>query len=262
MQCVMLPAMCFVLLALGQHPDFPLILASNRDEYFHRSALPVHNWEDYPTIIAGKDVESGGSWLALNQYDKRLALITNYRSGLPQSGERSRGLIVRDMVTHSDGITIGLQQLQNQQYAYAGFNLLTGYLTDKFYYFSNRNTLGVLPLQPGLYALSNAFLDTPWPKAQRGKNCLKTLMKLPHDLLIEALLTLLADTTPAAEAELPDTGIGLEKEKWLSSIFIVGEVYGTRCSSVILRDKQGQITFLERTYNHRRQIIRDVVLSI
>ena len=87
-------------------------------------------------------------------------------------------------------------------------------------------------------------------------------MKLPHDLLIEALLTLLADTTPAAEAELPDTGIGLEKEKWLSSIFIVGEVYGTRCSSVILRDKQGQITFLERTYNHRRQIIRDVVLSI
>ncbi|MEB4593198.1 NRDE family protein [Candidatus Thiothrix sp. Deng01] len=240
--------MCFALLALQQRPDYPFILAANRDEFFHRAALPLHAWEDFPGVVGGRDVESAGSWLVLNQQDARLALVTNHRSGSPQTAERSRGLLVRDMVTATTEVETSLQTLADGQQRYAGFNLITGKLPDQLYYFSNRNGQAATRLQPGVHALSNAFLDTPWPKVQRGKQHFTRLVHDPAELLVEDLFALLADKTPAADAELPDTGIGLDKERWLSPIFISGEHYGTRCSTVILLDAAGRVSLHERTF--------------
>ncbi len=239
--------MCFALIAIHQRSDYPFILAANRDEYFHRPALPLHAWEDFPGIIGGRDVESAGSWLVLNRQDARMALVTNHRSGIPQAAERSRGLLVRDMATAADMQT-SLQTLTSEQHRYGGFNLITGTLPDQLYYFSNRNGQAATPLQPGIHALSNAFLDTPWPKVQRGKQHFTNLVHDPEALLVEDLFALLTDKTPAADADLPDTGIGLEKERWLSSVFIPGEHYGTRCSTVILLDASGQLRMYERTF--------------
>lgn len=240
--------MCFALIAIHQRPDYPFILAANRDEFFHRPALPLHAWEDFPGIVGGRDVESAGSWLVLNRQDARLALVTNHRSGSPQTAERSRGLLVRDMVTAATDVETTLQTLAAEQQRYAGFNLITGKLPDQLYYFSNRNGQTATPLQPGIHALSNAFLDTPWPKVQRGKQHFTQRVHDPAELLVEDLFALLADKTPAADADLPDTGIGLDKERWLSPIFISGEHYGTRCSTVILLDSAGRISLHERTF--------------
>lgn len=252
--------MCFALVAIHQHPDYPFILAANRDEYFHRPALPLHAWEDFPGVIGGRDVESAGSWLVLNQRNARLALVTNYRSGIPQVAERSRGLLVRDMVTAETNLATRLQMLLSEQYYYAGFNLITGTLPDRLYYFSNRNGQSAIHLQAGVHALSNAFLDTPWPKVRRGKQYFTKLVRDPAELLVEDLFALLADKTLAADDELPDTGIGLEKERWLSPVFIGGEDYGTRCSTVILLDVAGKVSIHERTF-WPDQSARDVVLN-
>lgn len=251
--------MCFALIAIRQRSDYPFILAANRDEYFHRPALPLHAWEDFPGIIGGRDVESAGSWLALNGEYARLALVTNHRSGVPQAAERSRGLLVRDMVTAAD-TQASLRVLANERHRYGGFNLITGTLPDRLYYFSNRNGQAATPLQPGVHALSNAFLDTPWPKVRRGKQHFTDLVHDPAMLLVEDLFALLADTTPAADADLPDTGIGLEKERWLSPVFISGEHYGTRCSTVILLDATGRVSLLERTFQ-LGQPAKDVAIS-
>lgn len=240
--------MCFALLAIHQHPLYPFVLAANRDEYHQRPALPLHVWEDQPSIIGGRDVESTGSWLALNQHNARLALVTNYRSGLPQIGERSRGVLVRDMVASTETLASSLQHLTNTQHHYAGFNLITGQLPDQLYYVSNQQESKAQPLSAGIHALSNAFLNTPWPKVQRGKQRFTQLLQTASTVSVEDLFALLADTTPATDADLPDTGIGLEKERWLSPIFIQGEQYGTRCSRVILMDTAGQISVHERTY--------------
>ena len=240
-------AMCFALLAVRQHPTYPFILAANRDEYFHRPALPLHEWVDFPAIVGGRDVESAGSWLAINQQQARLALVTNYRAGIPQPAARSRGALVRDMLISHD-LEVSLQQLAAEQQSYGGFNLITGQLPDRLWFFSNRNGQAAMPLTAGIHALSNASLDTPWPKVMRGQQRFAAILQQTGARLVEDLFTLLADTTPAADADLPDTGIGLEKERWLSSIFITGEQYGTRCSSVLLLDTAGQIHFHERTF--------------
>ena len=252
--------MCFALIAIRQRPDYPFILAANRDEYFHRPALPLHAWEDFPGIIGGRDVESAGSWLLLNWREARLALVTNHRSGLPQAAERSRGLLVRDMAAAETDMTTTLQTLANEQQRYGGFNLITGVLPDQLHYVSNRNGQAAIPLQPGVHALSNAFLDTPWPKVRHGKRHFTKLVHDPAELRVEDLFALLTDKTPAADTDLPDTGIGLEKERWLSSIFIPGEHYGTRCSTVILLDAAGKFSLFERTFQPG-QPAKDVEMS-
>ena len=244
--------MCFVLLALGQHPEYPFILAANRDEFYARPALPLQAWEEAPAIVAGKDVESGGSWLALNQQDARLVLVTNVREGKPQAGERSRGLLVRDLVSTAD-FPAELAQLPAQTSRYAGYNLIAGHLSERLYYYSNRphDHAPAKPvlLEHGFHALSNARLDTPWPKVERGKAAFMQLVR-SNQINTDALFAMLADRQIAKDADLPDTGIGLERERWLSSIFIQQAefAYGTRCSTLILMDRAGKVSCHERTY--------------
>lgn len=241
--------MCFALMALGQHVDYPFILAANRDEFYARPALALHEWDDAEGVLAGRDLESMGSWLAVNKRDRRFALVTNVRDGSPQTAERSRGLLIRDLVATEAPVLDELRTLQAEQRSYAGFNVLAGYLDGNMHYLSNRNAAGITPLTAGVHALSNAALDTPWPKVVKGRQRLNTLLA-DGTVEAEALFAILADTEIAPDAQLPETGIGLDRERWLSSLFIdnpeVG--YGTRCSTVILLNRRGETAFYERTF--------------
>lgn len=246
--------MCFALLALHQHPCYPFILAANRDEFFDRAARALGVWPTNPSIVGGIDESSQGSWLALNQANLKFALVTNVRRGIPQTAERSRGLLVSDFVMASDSIDSSLQAIKKTQDDYAGFNLLAGQLPDEIYYLSNRYSTDAQPLKSGFYGLSNASLNTPWPKVERGLNNFRQLVTSSqnqnHLTFTDKLFELLADKNKAALEQLPNTGVGAEKELWLSPIFIEAGFmnYGTRCSTLILMDTNKQVFCYERSY--------------
>lgn len=244
--------MCFVLIAIHQQVRFPCIIAANRDEYFERPTLPLGAWAGFPTIRGGRDRVSGGSWMAVDEERLRLALVTNYRSGLGQTAARSRGRLVQDALTDSRPLPDYLQQVVAEGDQYAGFNLIAGQLPDNLYHVSNRGKPVIRHLNAGIHVLSNASLNTPWPKARRGRKRLVQLLQdraaSPVAELATALFELLQDTKPAPDAELPDTGIGLERERWLSPIFVRGTTYGTRSSTVLIMDKMGNLHYYERTY--------------
>jgi len=256
--------MCLALLAIGQHPHYPFILASNRDEFLARPTQALHIWPDEPEVVAGRDLASDGSWLALNQQYARLALVTNVRNlhtaHDQQAGQRSRGLIVRDWVTTPTPSVQALYQLSQATDTYAGFNLIAGYLSGKLFYCSNRHAQGVQILPEGIHGLSNASINTTWPKVLRGKRALQQLvLETPERVSAAALFDLLTDTTVAMDRELPDTGVGLEKERWLSPLFITANQhdYGTRCSTVVLMDKAGYVQCIERSYTKGQAATQD-----
>lgn len=241
--------MCFALMALGQHTDYPFVLVANRDEFYARPALAMHEWQDADGVIAGRDLESMGSWLAVNKQDRRFALVTNVREGVPQSAERSRGLLIRDLVDTDVPMRDCLDTLQAERGRYAGFNVLAGYLGGAVYYLSNRNITEITPLVAGIHGLSNAALDTPWPKVVKGKRRLADLLEAGA-VEPEQLFSIMADNEVAPDELLPETGVGLDKERWLSSAFIDHPEfgYGTRCTTVVLVGSDGDVEMVERSF--------------
>lgn len=241
--------MCLIVCAYQVHPEFPLIIAANRDEFRDRPTRAAEFWPDQPDLLGGRDLSQGGTWLGLSRQG-RLAMVTNYRNPHEAKGSRSRGLLVSQFL-QQDGDTPSryFEALRDQAHEYSGFNLLAGGL-DGLYYYTNRSASLDTPrrLQPGLYGLSNHLLDTSWPKVARAKTGLQTLVKQPSPDP-EALLELLRDPTPALDACLPDTGVGLEWERLLSPIFIEGQRYGTRASTIVLISRRGETTFIEQTYD-------------
>ncbi|HPE60678.1 MAG: NRDE family protein [Thiothrix sp.] len=249
--------MCFVLLSWRQQADYPLILAANRDEFLARPALALQAWEDAPGVVGGRDLESGGSWLALNRDTGRFVLVTNVRQGKPRPAPRSRGLLIRDLVNSSQSLAADRQMVERTRSDYAGFNLLLGQLsgTGSLYYFSNASDTGWQPLEPGIHGLSNAALDTPWPKVVQGRRQLQALLEQTGagEPEAEGLFALLGDAARAPDAALPDTGIGMERERILSSAFIPvttfgDQAYGTRCSTVLVWRKDGYLRLQERSF--------------
>ncbi len=234
--------MCILALAWQVIPDRPLILIGNRDEFFHRDAAALAEWPDSP-IIAGRDLQSGGAWLGITR-SGRWAVITNYREGkAPASDAPTRGALVADYLTGRTSPLAYLQAIDQERYA--GFNLIVGTLHEAAI-LGNRGTPAQL-LAPGIHTLSNALLDTPWPKTRRLSTCFSTLDLAGDDaVLVQSGLALLGDATPAPDDELPETGISPEMEKMLSSIRIDSPVYGTRVSSVLLLTDQGYL-FAEKT---------------
>ncbi|HPQ97777.1 MAG TPA: NRDE family protein, partial [Thiolinea sp.] len=222
--------MCFVLLSWQPAADYPLILAANRDEFLARPALPLQDWADEPGVVGGRDLSSGGSWLALNRNSGRFVLVTNVRQGKPRPAARSRGLLVRDLVTSDQSLVADRQAVVQTRSDYAGFNLLLGQLSGvgALHYFSNATDAGWQPLAPGIHGLSNAALDTPWPKVVQGRRHLQALLarNAPDAPDVEDLFALLGDATRAPDAALPDTGIGMERERVLSSAFIPVTAFG------------------------------------
>ena len=240
--------MCLIVLAYKVHPSFPLIVAANRDEFLDRPTAVAQFWPDASHILAGRDLRAGGTWLGITT-GGRFAALTNHRDlRKPQISGPSRGALVRmALETGIEGVDTSV---------YEGFNLLHG-TVDELMYHSNVNGARSM-LDPGIHGLSNHLLNTPWPKVERARDRMSALLNADA-VTPENLFLLLSDTTPATEAELPDTGIGPEWERVLSPIHIRTEHYGTRCSTVLLVDREGVLYFEEKSYapaHHVRERIR------
>lgn len=236
--------MCLIVFAIASHPRFPFVLAANRDEFYARPAQPLHAWPDAPQVLAGRDLEAGGTWLGMTR-NGRFAAITNVREGAQRSAmQRSRGELTRNFLLGTQSPSAYARQAHDEGAHYAGFNLLIGDGAS-IYYCSNR---GDAPraLGSGIYGLSNDSLDTPWPKVVGGKADLRELLE--HEPSTPALLDLLADTRRPADAELPDTGVGLDLERKFSTRFIASEQYGTRASTALLVDSGGGVEICEQNF--------------
>ncbi len=244
--------MCLILFAYRQHPDYPFILAANRDEFFQRPTRPAQFWPDNPQLLAGKDLEAGGTWLGITRQG-RFAAITNFREGSGESSSLatplSRGRLTLDYLTGKEAAEAYLNQVHTQRDAFPGFNLLVGD-SHQLYYYSNRqqNSRQRRPeaLPPGIYGLSNHLLNTPWPKVAAGRDHLhQAINQLPDTT---QLLALLQNPNRAPDHLLPDTGIDLDWERLLSSAFIDSPDYGTRASTLLTIDSHGRVRFSEQTY--------------
>lgn len=246
--------MCLILLAWQQHPDYPLVLAANRDEYYARPAAPAGPWPGQPEIVGGRDLLQGGSWLALHR-NGRFAVVTNYRETPPAvEPPRSRGRLVRDFVQGTQGPAVYLAQVEGQGHLYRGFSLMVGD-GRTLGYLSNRSA-GHRLLPPGLYGVSNALLETPWPKVLEGKRRLAALLGT-SPLDSERLFALLADATPPpipAGADFNSDAIAGP----LAPIFIQTAEYGTRCSTLLWLDRAGRWSLRERSFVPGRSGWREV----
>ncbi|MCR8922193.1 NRDE family protein [Dasania sp. GY-MA-18] len=241
--------MCLITFALQQHPDWPLIVLANRDEYYARATASAHFWQEQPQIFAGRDLQAGGTWLGINQQGQ-FAAVTNYRETLNPytTAARSRGALSRDFLSGSASASEYLSQLAAQQQDYAGFNFICGN-AQQLHYFSNR-LASPQTLKPGIYGLSNGPLDSAWPKVISSKAALQ--QRLTSGAIDSAFdsASLIADMQDrhTAAQHLPNTGLSREREQLLSSRFIVSEDYGTRCTSVVLFHRSGAIKFVEQNY--------------
>lgn len=238
--------MCLIFLSFQHHPTYKLIIAGNRDEFYDRKTAAANFWEDEPDILAGRDLEAGGTWMGINRSGK-VSMLTNYRD--PQHinpNAPSRGQLVSDFLKVNQQPEVYLHQLQNNGKTYNGFNLIVGDANELCYYSNYKQ--GISNLSPGFYGISNHLLETPWPKVARGKQKMEKALR-SEIVDPEELFTILYDDERAGDNELPDTGLSFEREKALSSMFIKTDNYGSRCSTVILMDKANQVLFSERVYD-------------
>lgn len=239
--------MCLAVIAVGSHRDFALVVAANRDEFHARAATPAA-WGTAPPwrdVLAGRDVEAGGTWLGLHR-DGRFALVTNVRGGGAKlDGQRSRGELVPRVLAASDDPALALSALRPDAGDYAGVNVLAGSAAGAAWW-SNRGD-AVRRIAPGVAGLSNAALDTPWPKVQRATVAMRTwAARGVTDL--DPLFAMLADRAPVPDSALPDTGVPRDWERLLATPFIVDPRYGTRCTTVLAIDHGGRGLFHERSF--------------
>jgi uncharacterized protein with NRDE domain len=239
--------MCLIVLAWEEHPDYKLILAANRDEFYEREALPAHFWEDNPQLLAGRDLKSGGTWMGVTKQGK-WAAVTNYRDirNLKEIAP-SRGNLTTGYLKSSLSPKQYIEKIKPEATLYNGFNLFIGNI-HQLYYFSNQIE-NEEKLDPGIYGLSNHLLDTPWPKVEAAKTILKQAVERKN-ISHTTLLDILYNTNTYPDAPMPDTGLGREAEISLSSIFIRMPGYGSRCSTVLLLNHDNEVVFAERQYVH------------
>ncbi len=247
--------MCLVLVAHRACAGYRLIVAANRDEYHGRPTAAAAHWQDQPSILAGRDLEGGGTWLGMS-LTGRFATVTNVRAGHGvRHSPRSRGLIVTDFLRAEHDAPTHAARLMHEARDYDGFNLLA-WDGEALAWLSNQAD-APRTLEAGIYTLSNALLDTSWPKTERLRRAFARVMENHRHAAVPALLEVLRDTVRADDDHLPDTGIGVERERWLSSIFIAGAGYGTRCSSVLTINDAGHVSFYERRYDGDGEISGD-----
>lgn len=238
--------MCLILFASAAHPRYPLIVAANRDEAYARPSASAAFWDDHPHVYGGRDLERGGTWLAISRTG-RFAAITNYRQGVGRrDAEHSRGELTRDYLTGNESPADYLRRADARSGGYNGYSLIVG-TPGELWFHSNRGA-AAQPVPAGVHGLSNRLLDEPWPKVLRGVAELTSLLDAGEDALSSRLMGLLADRASAPDHLLPSTGIALERERALSASFIQGDTYGTRASTVVLVAADGETLFRERTY--------------
>lgn len=238
--------MCLILFAYQAHEHYKLIVAANRDEDYGRPAKSAHYWEDQPHILAGRDLSKLGTWLGVTT-GGRFAALTNYRNPKERAvGKQSRGELVADFLKGDVRPDAYMREAAGKRADYPGYNLLAGD-ADELYYYSNVGN-EIRRLEPGVYGVSNHLLDTPWPKVALGKKGLSEAIRAPREDLPDRLFALLQQSDVAPDEALPSTGVPLDLERRLSSIFIKSDGYGTRSSAVVLISER-EITFLEQVYS-------------
>ncbi len=251
--------MCTLLFAHRADPEYPLVIAANRDEHYGRATERADYWRDAPEVLGGRDGVAGGTWMALRR-DGRWAALTNVREpGRVLERAPSRGDLVRDFLVGDVASPAAyLESVAARAQEYNGFNLVVGEAGGELWYLSNRDESSPARLQriaPGIYGVSNALLDTPWPKVTRGREALdqeltraRAESRAPD---ADALLELLHDPRQAPDEQLPSTGVSHELERLLSPLFIATERYGTCSSTALVVDRLGRARFVERTTNPR-----------
>jgi uncharacterized protein with NRDE domain len=239
--------MCLVIVAYKAHADYPLVLAANRDEMYQRATRAAQFWPDYPSILAGQDLEQGGTWLGLDK-SGRLAAVTNYRDGMVQkTAGTSRGLLVSHYLQKQNAPINYLEQCIAESDHFNSFNLLLGDV--RTLYFLSSREHRYRQLEAGIHGISNGDLDSSWPKVEGAKQQMSALLAANQLDDHERILALLADRQTPADESLPDTGIGLAWERALAPVFIKSEEYGTRASSVLSIDRDNNVRFSERAYD-------------
>lgn len=237
--------MCLVFIAWDYHPKYRLVIAANRDEFYARPTAGAGFWQD-SGILAGQDLLQKGTWLGFAQTG-RFGALTNFRDpALLMKEARSRGELIIDFLHSNVAAEKYLEHVQTKEHLYNPFNLIVGDIDNIYYYGSRLKEF--CRLEKGLYGLSNHLLDTPWTKVVAGKLAIREILAADGDIQVARLFEVLADQRTAPDSELPDTGIGLDKERFLSSAFIAGEDYGTRSSTVITIDRNNRISFIERSF--------------
>lgn len=241
--------MCLVVVALDAHPRYSLVIAANRDEYHARAARTAQWGEDAPfaDVLAGRDLEAGGTWLGVRR-DGRWALLTNVRDGHRNHNPAapSRGDLVPAVLNDRQVPALALTELMRAAGTYNGFNLVAGDGSSATWV-SNR-TADTRTVVAGVHGLSNALLDTPWPKVVQTRGAIAAWAA--RDVAdLDPVFAALSDRTRAPDTALPATGVSLEWERLLSAPFIVSQDYGTRCSTVLVVDRNGAARFIERSYD-------------
>ncbi len=236
--------MCLIVFAVNAHPDYRLILAANRDEFYERPTAIAEYWEDQPSILGGRDLQANGTWMAINK-EGQFGAVTNYRD-LKNIRENatSRGDLIVNYLQYSETAEDYLEKLSSKMSDYNGFNLLL-WDGSLMHHFSNYE--GVInTLEKGIHGISNALLDTSWPKVEKLKSDFEKLIS--SSFSHNDLLKLLEDDSLADDKLLPDTGIDYELEKMLSAICIKSEKYGTCCSTILTVTNVGKVEFTERSF--------------
>ncbi|MCK0106164.1 NRDE family protein [Marinobacter sp. S0848L] len=241
--------MCTIVFAIGQSRQYPLVVAANRDEFYRRPTAAMDWWtsDNGQKVLAGQDLESGGTWLAVAP-DGRVTAVTNVREGSPEAGRCSRGELPLK------ALSLPYPELKDTLASdpgrYSGFNLVS-LSPDSGWYYSNRDAHPGRQVFRGIYGLSNHLLQTPWPKLLRLRTAVGQSIdtaRADTNALHSQLISVLQDTTPAPDNQLPDTGVGLDTERFLSSPFISGEHYGTRATTIVTLSALGEIQVTEQSW--------------
>ena len=221
------------------------MLVSHRDEFHERPTAPADWWEDHPDVLGGRDLAEGGTWLGVDRHG-RLATLTNFREPGAAAGGLSRGRLVADYLRGDAGPAAFARAALEKGERFAGFNLLLADPAEAAY--AGNRAGEARTLAPGVYGLSNHHLDTPWPKVRAGRERFRARLEAPS-LEAADLLDVLEDRTVPPDHELPDTGVGPEKERLLGASFIVSPDYGTRAATAVIVHREGAMTFVERTFS-------------
>jgi uncharacterized protein with NRDE domain len=244
--------MCLLVLAWRSNPQHRLVVAANRDEFHARPAAPLGPWADTAGIIGGRDLQAGGAWFAVGAHE-RLGIVTNFREfGRQRRSAPSRGGLIPAYLSGTRPPQEFLQTLEADAPGYSGFNLL---LADRnsLWYASNRADQFARELPPGIYGLSNEFLDTPWPKLVRVRARFEALLgaakSADPEVLADDLFAMLADRETAPPDTVPPGDLSPEWARKLSAPFVLDSRYGTRCSTVLTVSGQGALRITERRFD-------------
>lgn len=239
--------MCTIVIGFQQHPEYPLIVAANRDEFYDRPTEKASFWKEHPQLLAGRDLQSGGTWLGVNK-SGRFSALTNYRNmqSIRQNAPSRGHLVLSTLLQpNQDQSTNNLKEIASKAFNYNGFNLVTGTIHQLHYYSNIENQIRLL--KPGIYVLSNELLNSPWPKAERARQRFTELIT-QNQIDDPSLFSMMADKETFPLEKLPKTGLSEEMEVRLSSTFIHSDGYGTRNTTILKTSQSGQIHFAEQLY--------------